>query len=125
MAALYGFGDGQKEVLAELLKPEHDALWGHLLYGSAAGGASILEAAIGQLGNVGGAPYWSWYGFPGRVEWCAVFVSWAADRCGLLDAGAFPRFAACDDGLLWFRSRGQWQDAGYVPSPGDVIFAAS
>jgi ribosomal protein L37AE/L43A len=28
-----------------------------------------------QLGNVGGEPYWSWYGFQGRVEWCACFVS--------------------------------------------------
>ena len=26
----------------------------------------------------GGQPYWSWYGFNGRVEWCACFASWSA-----------------------------------------------
>ena len=29
-----------------------------------------------------GQPYWSWYGFGGRVEWCACFASWCADQCG-------------------------------------------
>lgn len=28
----------------------------------------LVEAAKAQLGNVGGEPYWSWYGFQGRVE---------------------------------------------------------
>ena len=29
-------------------------------------------------------PYWSWYGFESRVEWCACFVSWCADQCGYI-----------------------------------------
>ena len=33
-----------------------------------------VEVALTQLGNEGGQPYWSWYGFEGRVEWCACFV---------------------------------------------------
>ncbi len=28
----------------------------------------LVEVAKAQLGNVGGEPYWSWYGFPSRVE---------------------------------------------------------
>ena len=35
------------------------------------GNQAIVEVALTQLGNEGGQPYWSWYGFDGRVEWCA------------------------------------------------------
>ena len=38
------------------------------------GNQAIVEVALTQLGNEGGQPYWSWYGFDGRVEWCACFV---------------------------------------------------
>ena len=34
----------------------------------------LMELAKQQVGNVGGYPYWSWYGFNSRVEWCACFV---------------------------------------------------
>ena len=45
----------------------------------------IVSVAQSQLGNEGGQPYWSWYGFESRVEWCACFVSWCADQCGYID----------------------------------------
>ena len=32
------------------------------------GNQAIVEVALTQLGNEGGQPYWSWYGFDGRVE---------------------------------------------------------
>lgn len=32
------------------------------------GNQAIVEVALTQLGNEGGQPYWSWYGFEGRVE---------------------------------------------------------
>ena len=35
-----------------------------------------VTVALSQLGNVGGDPYWSWYGFSAHVDWCACFVSW-------------------------------------------------
>ena len=44
--------------------------------------------ALSQLGNVGGRPYWSWYGFESRVDWCACFVSWCANECGYPDKSA-------------------------------------
>ena len=34
-----------------------------------------IKVALEQVGNVGGQPFWSWYGFGSRVEWCACFVS--------------------------------------------------
>ena len=45
-------------------------------------GDAIVDVALTQVGNVGGEPYWSWYGFTNHVEWCACFVSWCADQCG-------------------------------------------
>ena len=124
MAAQLGFDDSQKEQLQELLSPEYDGLWNELLYGVAlgSGNGDLVAVAQSQVGNVGGAPYWSWYGFPSRVEWCAIFVSWCAEQCGLLDNGAVPKFAGCGTGVNWFQSRGQWLDGSATPEPGMLIF---
>lgn len=85
-------------------------------------GQSIVDVALSQLGNVGGQPYWSWYGFSGRVEWCACFVSWCANQCGYIDAGLIPKFSLCRSGVSWFKENGQWKDRSYEPSAGDIIF---
>ena len=77
----------------------------------------IVEVAASQIGNVGGEPYWSWYGFTERVEWCACFVSWCASKCGYL-----PKFAGCSAGVQWFRARNQWADRSITPDPGTIIF---
>lgn len=86
------------------------------------GGQALVEVARSQLGNVGGEPYWRWYGFPERVEWCACFVSWCADQCGMIESGALPKFSYCDDGIAWFQSHGSWKGREYTPQPGDYIF---
>ena len=86
------------------------------------GNQAIVEVALTQLGNEGGQPYWSWYGFEGRVEWCACFVSWCANECGYIDTGVIPKFAGCVLGSQWFKDRGQWQDGSFEPSPGHIIF---
>ena len=86
------------------------------------GNQAIVEVALTQLGNEGGQPYWSWYGFDGRVEWCACFVSWCADQCGYIESGIIPKFAGCVDGANWFKGNGQWKDRSYEPSTGDIIF---
>ena len=79
-----------------------------------------VDVAKSQVGNVGGYPYWSWYGFGSRVEWCACFVSWCYGQMGLSE----PRFAACQSqGVPWFQSHGQWGARGYENiAPGDSIF---
>ena len=86
------------------------------------GNQAIVEVALTQLGNEGGQPYWSWYGFVGRVEWCACFASWCADQCGYLESGIIPKFSLCSDGVNWFKGKGQWQDKNYEPQAGDLIF---
>ena len=88
--------------------------------GTRPGNTAIVELAKQQVGNVGGRPYWNWYGFNSRVEWCACFVSWCYGQMGLSE----PRFAACQSqGIPWFTSRGQWGARGYENiAPGDAIF---
>lgn len=124
MAAQLRFDDDQKEQLQELLSAEYDDLWNELLYGVALGGGNgdLVAVAQSQVGNVGGAPYWSWYGFSSRVEWCAIFVSWCADQCGLLEQGAVPKFAGVGTGVNWFQSQGQWLPGSATPEPGMLIF---
>ena len=82
----------------------------------------IVKVAMGQLGNKGGKPFWSWYGFKNREEWCALFVSWCENQCGYLDSGAAPKFAIVSDGADWFVLRDQWRLMGDTPEPGDLIF---
>ena len=86
------------------------------------GDQAIVAVALTQVGNVGGEPYWSWYGFSSREEWCACFVSWCADQCGYIDEGVFPKFSGVSEGVRWFQARGLWQDGSYEPQPGDIIF---
>ena len=83
---------------------------------------AIVEVALTQIGNEGGQPYWSWYGFSDRVEWCACFVSWCADQCGYIDSGLIPKFSGCVDGANWFKSNNRWHDRNYEPKAGDIIF---
>lgn len=47
-----------------------------LRYYKLGGNGQIVEVALSQLGNIGGKPYWSWWGYSSRVEWCAIFVSY-------------------------------------------------
>ena len=119
MRVFYQFTEEQNAALDSLLTPESRDLWNQLLYGSS---GEIVAVALSQVGNVGGQPYWSWYGFNSRVEWCACFVSWCANECGYIDAGVIPKFAGCTGGSNWFKDRGLWQDNSYEPRPGDLIF---
>lgn len=84
--------------------------------------SDMVAVAQSQIGNVGGLPYWSWYGFGSRVEWCAIFASWCADQCGYIDAGIVPKFAGCGVGVQWFQNRGQWLPGSATPEPGMLIF---
>ena len=122
MAEQYGFDKEQKEQLAELLAEENRSLWSAVLYGIYTEDGAIVSVALSQVGNVGGEPYWSWYGFSGRVEWCACFVSWCANECGYIDTGVIPQYAGCVNGVQWFKDRGQWMDGSAEPAPGMIIF---
>lgn len=123
MIEKYNMNEKQKEQLAEIRKEEYLSMWSNVLYGSFAGSNDIVQVAFSQIGNVGGQPYWSWYGFSSRVEWCACFVSWCANQCGYIDSGIIPKFASCEvEGVTWFKTCGLWQEKGYSPKAGDIIF---
>ena len=100
--------------------PSEDLSGVHFVNGTRPGNQALVDLVKSQVGNVGGAPYWSWYGFDSRVAWCACFVSWCYNRAGVSE----PRFAACQSqGIPWFTSHGQWGDRGYPNlAPGDAIF---
>ncbi len=123
MAQKYNFSIEQNKQLAELLDKQYASLWSSVIYGSSVGNTDIVEVAKKQIGNIGGQPFWSWYGYNSRVEWCACFVSWCANECGYIEAGIIPKFASCEsEGVAWFKTCGLWQEKGYTPKSGDIIF---
>lgn len=85
------------------------------------GNGNIVLVAKSQVGNVGGKPYWSWYGFESRVEWCACFVSFCANESGDLNI-TLPKFSKVEDGIKWYKDKGKWRDKNYTPQSGDLIF---
>ena len=121
MAEEYGFDEKQLGYVTELLSEEYSDLWASLSV-PGVGSNDIVAVALSQVGNVGGQPYWSWYGFSSRVEWCACFVSWCSDQCGYIESGVMPMHSYCPTGVEWFRSRGQWQDRNSIPAPGTIIY---
>lgn len=85
------------------------------------GNGDIVIVAKSQVDNVGGKPYWSWYVFEERVEWCAWFVSWCANESGQLNV-TIPKFARVEDGIQLFKDNGKWAYRDYIPKSGDLIF---
>lgn len=122
MADGYDFTEEQRQLLEDLLDEKNQSLWAAVLYGIHSGDGEIVAVALSQIGNVGGQPYWSWYGFGSRVEWCACFVSWCANECGYIEDGIIPKYAGCVNGVQWFRDRDQWIDGNEEPVPGMIIF---
>lgn len=122
MAELFSFTKSQQTQLAELLAEENDSLWAMVLYGVGGSDDAIVSVALSQVGNIGGQPYWSWYGFNVRVEWCACFVSWCANECGYIDSAVIPKFAGCGGGVQWFKNRDQWANRSIEPTAGMIIF---
>lgn len=123
MADLYNFTEEQRKQLAELTDEKYASMWASVIGNTSVGNTDIIDVAIRQLGNQGGELYWKWYGFKSRVEWCAIWVSWCANECGYIDAGIIPKFANCqNEGIPWFKTCGLWQDRGYTPKAGDIIF---
>ena len=71
--------------------PSEDISGVQFVNGTRPGNTALVDLAKQQVGNVGGYPYWSWYGFNSRVEWCACFVSWCYNQAGASE----PRFSGC------------------------------
>lgn len=118
----YALNNEQKKQLNELLDDKYESLWSNVVYGNSTGNSNVVDVALSQVGNKGGEPYWRWYGFNSRIEWCAVFVSWVYNQVVELNI-AVPKFSTCHtQGVPWFKTLGLWKEKGYVPKSGDVIF---
>lgn len=123
MISFYKFNNIQSLQIKELLNDKYSSLWSMVIYNTPIGSNDMVEIALSQVGNVGGEPYWRWYGFNSRIEWCAVFVSWVANQAGYIDKGIVPKFTTCrTQGVPWFKNRGLWKNRGYIPKSGDIIF---
>ena len=118
----YGFNISQRDRVNELLSEEYSSLWSNAIFGLSFGSPDMVQIALSQVGNVGGEPYWRWYGFTERIEWCAVFVSWVSYQAGYLQSGIMPKFTACYEGVNFFKTRGEWKEKDYIPGPADIIF---
>ena len=85
------------------------------------GNSAIVKAALKELNegiHKGGTKYWQWYGFNGRVEWCAIFVSYNAEKAGV----KMEHFAYCPTGIENFKANNQWFRKGSLPKNGNIIF---
>lgn len=122
MMDIYYFTQEQKIQVKDLLSGHYDDLWLSVIYGIPLQNTNdIIQVALSQVGQVGGEPYWRWYGFDSRVEWCAIFVSWVLNQVGI-DEQRMPKFAVVSTGVNWFKAIGAWHDSTYKPSAGDIIF---
>ena len=86
---------------------------------------AVIDLALSQVGQIGGQPYWSYYGFSSRVEWCACFVHWCM-RNTPSASGSYPQTsnnAYCQTIANNFMAIGQWGNRGYTDLvAGDTIF---
>lgn len=85
----------------------------------------IVEAAQNELNDadktVGGYRYKNWYGMD--ANWCAMFVSYCADKCGFIEKGIMPKTASVAASKQWYINNNLYHDAasGYVQKAGDII----
>lgn len=68
--------------------------------------------------NGEGEKYWQWADFDEEVSWCAISISYCADRCGLPEhSGMTPSiYADADDFHIPYHSANR-----YTPHVGDII----
>lgn len=95
------------------------------LQGDRQGNQEVIDVALAQVGQEGGRPFWSYYGFSERVEWCACFVHW----CMRHTPSASPYYpdtannAYCQTVANNFMAMGQWGDRNFTNlAAGDTIF---
>ena len=100
----------------------------HFVNGSRTSCQAVIDLALSQVGQQGGQPYWSYYGFGSRVEWCACFVHWCM-RHTPSATSCYPTVsqsgnnASCYYVSRWFMNNGQWGDRNYTNLvAGDTIF---
>jgi len=76
----------------------------------------------GSRGRGNFTQFGAWYGMDGQ-PWCAMFVSWAADRAGMLN-NTVPKHASTSRGAAAYKEKGLYatRASGYIPREGDAIY---
>ena len=87
---------------------------------------NMIETARAEIGYYGDGSnkFNEWYyGTPSGAAWCVVFISWCADRNGVLHT-AVPKRATCSSMMDWYKMNGRYYtvDSDYVPQKGDIVF---
>lgn len=81
----------------------------------------FINVALSQLGykeqGENYTKYGKWYGY-NPAKWCAMFVSWCANECGILKT-KIPKYADCGTGRKWFKAKNRLT---VTPHAGDVGF---
>ena len=78
----------------------------------------IINLAIEQLGN-DYTTYCKDMGYNYRIEWCACFISWLAEKLGITDI--IPVDMSCNSQISKFKSMGVWHTDRNFQS-GDIIY---
>ena len=78
----------------------------------------IINLAIEQLGN-NYATYCKDMGYSYRIEWCACFISWLAEKLGITDI--IPVDMSCNSQIKKFKSMGVWHTDSNIQS-GDILY---
>lgn len=92
--------------------------------GSRTPNQDVVDLALSQVGQQGGQPYWSYYGFSSRVAWCACFVNWCM-RNTPSATNSYPyssNNAYCQTVANNLSSLGQFGHDSSIITTGDVIF---
>lgn len=88
----------------------------------------LVDAALSQKGYTAGYnkknKFGDWFMYD-NVDWCAIFVSWAANQAGIgLDV--VHKYSLVSDGVEWYQERGVYKSRSeYIPKKGDIIFFQS
>lgn len=91
----------------------------------------LLEVAASQVGTKedhsrndtqgrGWTKYGQWFGMPNE-EWCAMFVSWAANQAGI-PTSVIPKHTSTVDGAQRFPGLGGQLVTPQNASPGDIVY---
>ena len=78
----------------------------------------IISLAIEQLGN-DYTTYCKDMGYNYRIEWCACFISWLAEKLGITDI--IPVDMSCNSQIKKFKNMGVWHTDRNFQS-GDIVY---
>ena len=121
------FTDSERKLYSSILSMSDNQYWMSLLTFTEITDSGLSAMALSQLGNYCQI-YDDWFGCSYDTQWCAVFVSYCAYRCGYIDDDIMCRSASCLEIMNFHKARDEyydssmWRDGLFTPQPGDLVF---